>query len=65
MAEGLQTYLESGASNRLLKAVLYDLKNPTYLAGVKVLGLVTFLVTVPLWSSTEDKTIHLLDIGNR
>lgn len=65
LAEDIIKYLESGADNRLLKAVLYDMKVPHYLAGCKALGLISYLITMPLWSSIEDTSIHLLDIGQR
>lgn len=65
LAEHIEQYLEGAASNKLLKAVLFDIKIPEYQAGCKALGLVSFLVTVPLWASIEDSTIHVLDIGTR
>ena len=42
-------FLEShGTPNRLLKAVLEDIKNDVNLAGCKALGLVDKLITGPL-----------------
>ena len=40
LSEHIQSYLEGGATNKLLKAVLHDIKLPEYLAGAKALGLV-------------------------
>ena len=38
-----------------------DLSIPEYVAGIKALGLVSFLVTTPLRCFIEDKTVHILD----
>ena len=65
LASHLQTFLEGNAQNRLLHAVLHDLKVPAYLAGCKALGLVSFLVTVPLWQVIEDRSINIIDIGQQ
>lgn len=63
LADEMTNYLQSGASNRLLKAVQSDLQVPEYIAGCKALGLVSQLITVPLWTQIEDTKIHILDIG--
>ena len=65
LAENLNTFLETNATNKLLKSVKYDLNVSQYLAGCKALGLVSYLVTMPLWSSIEDSNIHIMDIGVR
>ena len=64
LADHLNEYLESNANNKLLKAVAFDLRVPEYIAGCKALGLISYLVTVPLWSCIEDRSIHLMDIGS-
>ena len=51
LEEKLSTFLEGYAVNKLLKAVQYDMKVPEYMAGCKALGLVSYLVTIPLWNS--------------
>ena len=56
------TFLESHNTNLLLKAVLEDLKTPEYIAGVKALGLISCLITVPLWCMIEDKSVSITDI---
>ena len=53
---GLQT-------NNLFKSVLFDLKLPLFVAGTKALGLVSRLITVPLWCLIEDKQIHILEMN--
>eukprot|EP00057_Strongylocentrotus_purpuratus_P007736 XP_011662210.1 PREDICTED: uncharacterized protein LOC105437383 [Strongylocentrotus purpuratus] len=63
--EELTTFLQSSADNKLLKAVLHDIQVPEYLAGCIALGLVAYLVTIPLWSSIEDEGIHIIDVGAR
>ena len=64
LSSHLQDYLdEGGATNRLLKAVQFDLKITHYLAGCKALGLVSFLITQPLWATIENTEIHIMDIG--
>ena len=65
LAENLNTFLESNATNKLLKSVKYDLNIPQYLAGCKALGLVSYLVTMPLWTTIEDGHIHILYISSR
>ena len=56
-------FLEGNSSNNLLKSVLHDIKVPDFVAGVKALGLVSRLVTGPLWCLLEDKTVHVLDMN--
>ncbi len=53
-------YHEPG--NRLKQAVFADIKNPLLQAGVKVLGLISKLVTGPLWRLLESD-ISLLDMN--
>ena len=47
-------------SNSLLKSVLHDLKVPQFLAGTKALGLLSRIITEPLWCLIEDKQINIL-----
>ncbi len=61
----LKVFLEDNTPNSLLRSVEHDLGIPEYMAGCKALGLVSFLVTMPLWSSIEDSGIHLMDIGQQ
>ena len=64
LAEQMTSFLEGyGTHNQLLKAVLHDLKTREYLAGVKALGLISRLVTSPLWLVLEDKSVHILDMN--
>ena len=61
MFDKLKGYLNGDGSNRLLKSVKHDFNVLEYVAGIKALGLVSFLVRTPLWCFIEDKTIHILD----
>ena len=54
-----------GAENRLLKSVQFDLKVNEYLAGIKALGLISKLITCPLWSVLEDKGVSIVDMNER
>ncbi|XP_041452431.1 uncharacterized protein LOC121405570 [Lytechinus variegatus] len=51
-----------GATNKLLKCVQADLAEPLYMAGCRALGLVSKIITAPLWRCLEDKEIHILDL---
>ena len=58
-------YLEGNNTNALLKAVLEDLKTPEFVAGCKALGLISCLITTPLWRMIEDKTINIVDMNGK
>ena len=58
-------FLEGSHANRLLQAVLKDLKTPEFMAGCKSLGLISKFVSTPLWHVIEDKNIHVLDMSPR
>lgn len=60
MIEYLQTV---GAENKLLKAVLFDLQVPEYVAGLKALGLISKFITCPLWCVLEDKNVSMADMN--
>lgn len=60
MVDFLENY---SPRNRLLNAVLHDLKVTQYLAGAKALGLIGSLITSPLWCIIEDKSMHILDMN--
>ena len=49
----------------MLKAVLHDLQIKEYIAGVKALGLISRLITCPLWCILEDKDINILDMNTK
>ena len=59
MAAFLESYTPT---NRLLNAVLHDLRVPQYIAGPKALGLIGKLITSPFWCLLEDKTNHIMDM---
>ena len=48
--------------NLLLQAVLADAKVNEYQAGARALGLVSKLVTGPLWRITENSNISITDM---
>jgi E1A/CREB-binding protein len=58
----IRQFLEGNATNQLLKSILHDLNVPFFLAGCKALGLISCLLTQPLWSVIESKR-HIFDIG--
>ena len=45
--------------------VLHDLKMPFVLAGCKALGLISKLITGPLWNLIEDPCVHIIDMNER
>ena len=51
--------------NQLLKAILADLSIPQYIAGCKALGIISKVVTVPLWRVLECKDVTILDMNER
>ena len=59
--EHVKEYLNGDDSNRLLKSIKHDVNTPEYVAGLKALGLISYLVTTPLWSFVEDKDVHIMD----
>ena len=60
LQEIMTDFLKGHELNRLNRSELHDLKTPIYVAGCKALGLISKLVTTPLWDLLEDKTIHVL-----
>ncbi|XP_053372789.1 uncharacterized protein LOC128546365 [Mercenaria mercenaria] len=62
MLEFLQSF---GAENRLLKAVLFDLKVPEFVAGTKALGLISKVITCPLWCILEDRNISVTEMNTK
>lgn len=62
--EHVKVFLESmyGTGNRLLQAVLADVKVKEYVAVTRALGLINKMITVPLWRVTEDKSLGILDM---
>ena len=63
-AEDLKYFIDHvhGTNNDLLKAVSLDLKEDMYLAGAKALGLLSKLVTAPLWRLMESPG-HIADMN--
>ncbi|XP_065887842.1 uncharacterized protein [Dysidea avara] len=51
------------ALNRLLQAVLSDLKVPQYIAGVKALGIIDKVVTGPFWRYLESSSVSILKMS--
>ncbi|WAR05051.1 SPIN3-like protein, partial [Mya arenaria] len=61
LKDKLQSYLSIEHSNRLLASVHHDINIPEYVAGCKALGLISELVTVPLWCVIESENIHIIE----
>lgn len=66
----LKAYMEDylskhhkGALNKLLQAVLADLRVPQYIAGCKALGIVDKLITGPFWRYIEASKESILDMS--
>ena len=53
----------SGPLNRLLQAVLADLRTPQYIAGCKALGIIDKLITGPFWRYLEASKDSILEMS--
>ena len=53
-----------GTLNRLLQAVLSDLKVPSYIAACKALVVIDKIVTGPFWRLLQTSTVSILEMGN-
>jgi len=56
--------VHGGQANRLLQAVLADLKDPMHIAGCRALGLIDKVVTGPLWRKLRELPISVLEMGS-
>ena len=63
LREKIEEFLTGNQTNKLLMAVLHDIKIPIFLAEVKALGLVSRLITGPLWCLLEDRSVHIMDMN--
>lgn len=66
LKDHMTEYIESvhgHQANRLLQAVLDDLKQSVYISGCRALGLVDKAVTGPLWRKLEESNISVLDMS--
>lgn len=61
--EQMTDFLKGFPLNRLTQSVAFDLDVVTYVAGCKALGLISKLVSTPLWNLLEDKSINILDMN--
>ena len=61
MKDYLHVHAQNRSMNGLLKAVLKDLSTEACIAGTKAHGLISLLVTEPLWCIMESKGIHIMD----
>ncbi|WAQ97233.1 hypothetical protein MAR_029923 [Mya arenaria] len=57
----IRTYLAIEHSNRLLASINHDINVPEYVAGCKSLGLISELITAPLWFIIEDENLHIIE----
>ena len=62
MKEFLKSY---GNENRLLKSVSFDVNTTEFIAGVKALGLISKLVTCPLWNILESTHVSIMDMNEK
>lgn len=53
-----------GQENRLLRAVLADLRDPVCIADCRALGLIDKVVTGPLWRKLSESSISVLEMGS-
>ena len=53
-----------GQANRLLQAVLADLRDPVCIAGCRALGLIDKVVTGPLWRKLSESSVSVLEMGS-
>ena len=53
-----------GQENRLLQAVLADLRDPVCIADCRALGLIDKVVTGPLWRKLSESSISVLEMGS-
>ena len=51
-------------ANRLLQAVLSDLKDPVNIAGCRALGLIDKVVTGPLWRKLVETSASVLQMSS-
>ncbi|XP_056017756.1 uncharacterized protein LOC130053959 [Ostrea edulis] len=51
-----------GATNRLLSTILCDVQVPLFISGCRVLGLISKLITAPLWHLIEQDS-HILGMN--
>ncbi|WAQ97078.1 hypothetical protein MAR_029768 [Mya arenaria] len=63
LKDKIREFLLFNDSNKLLKSVLHDIQIIEYLAGLKALGLVSRLITGPLWCLIEKTPVHILDMN--
>lgn len=63
--ENIKHFLHSfhRCTNRLLSSVYQDICNPLLVAGSRALGIISKIITGPLWRNIECKT-HILDIND-
>jgi E1A/CREB-binding protein len=54
----------SGPLNRLLQAVLSDIRTPQHVAGCKALGIIDKLVTGPFWRKLESSTVSIIEMSD-
>ncbi|XP_053385391.1 uncharacterized protein LOC123527298 [Mercenaria mercenaria] len=66
LKDQMKSFLEkTPKTNALLSSVLFDLNEPFFLAGCKALGLVSKIITTPLWHIIESKNVTISDMNKR
>ena len=61
----LEFFKHVHSENRLLGAVFDDLQVKSFVAGCRSLGLISKIITAPLWRILEDKKTHVLQMSQK
>ena len=66
LKQHMEDYLKysHGQLNKLLQAVLSDLRVPTFIAGCKALGIIDKVVTGPLWRHLVHSSVSVLEMSD-
>lgn len=65
LSSSMTNFIENvhGISTTLFKAVLLDSKDDWCVAGAKALGILSKIITAPLWRVLEDNEVEMSEIG--
>ena len=64
VTEYLSNFHGGTLNNRLLQAVLKDLKAPYFVAGCKAMGIIDKLVTGPFWRYLQFSSVSVLNVSD-
>jgi len=57
-------YHHPSTLNRLLQAVLSDLRVPHFIAGIRALGIIDKVITGPFWRHLESSSVSILEMSD-